>query len=404
MSSLNSPVPENEYERLVELLDYDIDYSELQEELGHLTDLAAKVAGAKTSLINLLDQNTQWSVARTGTELTQMPREESVCQHTIMGDEPLRINDLTRDERTRDKFYVGGADGFVFYFGVPLKTESGAKLGALCVLDDKSHELEEDRIDLLKLIAQQVVKRLETLRQIHKLQEGLRISYERQRKLSHDVRGPISGVIGVAQVLADMLGKEGRPEALEMLGMLKESGQSMLEMVEGILEEDTHQDPRKMFAGSTSRIDKLAEKLHALYEPQASSKRVELEIQAMDWPRQIGLTRNRLMQVGGNLITNAIKFTPAGGRVDVELKVEQGENKPVLVIQVHDTGVGMDEQKVRSILNHSAASTAGTSGEEGYGMGLQLVQRLVGEMSGMLKIESRPGEGCRVAVEIPFVA
>jgi len=70
--------PENEYERLIELTELDLDYSNLKGNLEDLTKLAARIAGTEISLVNLIDSYTQWSVANHGIELQQMPREDSV--------------------------------------------------------------------------------------------------------------------------------------------------------------------------------------------------------------------------------------------------------------------------------------------------------------------------------------
>lgn len=80
---LNFPMPEKEMERLLALTDFDLDYSNLQENFKDLTKLAAKVSGTDISLVNLIDSYTQWTVSSHGLLLEQMPREESVCQYTI---------------------------------------------------------------------------------------------------------------------------------------------------------------------------------------------------------------------------------------------------------------------------------------------------------------------------------
>lgn len=80
---MESPIPDREFDRLLQLLDYDMDSSGLESSLKDLTKLAAKVAGTSISLVNLIDSYTQWSVAAEGLSIVQMPREDSVCQYTI---------------------------------------------------------------------------------------------------------------------------------------------------------------------------------------------------------------------------------------------------------------------------------------------------------------------------------
>src|ERR1700761_2911555 len=159
------PIPQNEMERIIALSDFDLDYSNLSNNLKDLTRLAAKVAGTDISLINLIDSFTQWTVSSHGLQLDQMPREESVCQYTIVQPEEFEVADLSADERFKDKFYVAGELGLRYYFGVPLRA-SGQHIGALCVLDTVQHSLTPEKVELLKIIADEIVNRLQTLKVI----------------------------------------------------------------------------------------------------------------------------------------------------------------------------------------------------------------------------------------------
>ncbi len=79
-----APLPENEMQRVIELSEFDLDYSSLQENFKDLAKLAAKVAGTNISLVNLIDSFTQWTVTNFGLDLEQMPREDSVCQSYLI--------------------------------------------------------------------------------------------------------------------------------------------------------------------------------------------------------------------------------------------------------------------------------------------------------------------------------
>lgn len=103
---VNNPIPENEFERLLSLSEFDLDYSSLNENFKGLTKLAAKVAGTDISLINLLDPYAQWTVSHYGIEIMQTPREDSICQYTIMTDVQFEVPDLKKDPKFSDKFYV----------------------------------------------------------------------------------------------------------------------------------------------------------------------------------------------------------------------------------------------------------------------------------------------------------
>src|SRR5215217_7373169 len=98
----NPPIPKNEFERIIDLSEFDLDYSSLEDNFKDLARLAANVAGTNISLVNLIDSFTQWSVSTHGLDIEQMPREESVCQYTIMDKQPFEVVDLSADERFKD--------------------------------------------------------------------------------------------------------------------------------------------------------------------------------------------------------------------------------------------------------------------------------------------------------------
>src|SRR6476469_1459946 len=97
-------IPHNEMNRLLSLSEFDLDYDNLGENFKDLTLLAAKVAGTEISLINIIDSFTQWTVSSYGLDLKQMPREDSVCQYTILEDEGFEVKDLSNDDRVNNKF------------------------------------------------------------------------------------------------------------------------------------------------------------------------------------------------------------------------------------------------------------------------------------------------------------
>lgn len=199
----NPPVPGNEIERIISLADYDLDYSNLNENFKDLAKLAAKIAGTPISLVNLIDTYTQWSVSNYGLAIEQMPREDSVCQYTIMEDNFFEIQDLRADNRFKDKFYVTDEPRLNYYYGIPLKTEDGNNLGALCILDRKAHEISPEKLELLKIVAGEIVNRLKAYKAIDSLRGKLHEANETKKKVAHDIRGPLGGIIGLAQVISE---------------------------------------------------------------------------------------------------------------------------------------------------------------------------------------------------------
>lgn len=411
MSELIPPVPDNEMERILKLSELDVDYAEVQDSLQDLSKLAAKVAGTPISLINLIDSFTQWTVSNYGLPLEQMPRHDSVCQYTIVArEEKLEVKDLSVDDRFKDKFYVTGPPLLKYYFGVPLQTTDGLNLGALCVLDKVGREISPEKIELLKIIANEIVNRLTAYQVIKELKSKVREAGDTQRKVAHDIRGPLGGIVSLAQIISQQGNENKMDQVLEFIGLIQKSGRSLLELANEILGADKRVDAsavrnsQTQATADTFTLQVFKDKLEKLFTPQAIPKDIRFTVRIHDQHETIPFSKNKLLQITGNLISNAIKFTPQHGSVTVELGLVVTSADKNLQIKVTDTGVGLDAVAVQQLLTQGAvSSTSGTVGEQGYGFGLALVKHLVDDLKGNIDVVSKPGEGAVFTIAIPNV-
>ncbi len=394
------PIPVNEMDRIYTLTDFDLDYANLQNSFKDLTKLAAKVAGTDISMINLIDMYTQWTISNFGLDIDQMPREDSVCQHTIMQDGAFEVNNLSNDRRFKNKFYVTDAPNLRYYYGLPLQTESGTNIGALCVLDTKPKDITPEKSEMLKIIAGEIVNRLKAMKAIESLKHRLHEATESQRRVAHDIRGPIGGIIGLARIISEQGDENTLDEVLEFISLIQKSGDSILELASEILNADTSKKEVKLGADEFNQL-LLKEKLEKLYMPQAVNKSINFVVSCNPETAVIPFSKNKLLQIIGNLVSNSMKFTPADGTILVKqlLCVREFDNE--LHITVEDTGIGMDEAKIAQILTGKAKSTEGTSGEQGYGFGLALVKHLVDSLKGHIYITSKPGIGTTFEIVLP---
>ncbi len=395
-----NPIPENEMGRIISLSDYDLDYTSFQDTFKDLAKLAATVAGTSISLVNLIDSFTQWTVTNHGLDIDQMPREDSVCQYTISVPEShFEVKDLTGDDRFKDKFYVVDEPKLKYYFGIPLKTSEGHSLGALCVLDRDLKTLSPEKVELLKIIAGEIVNRLTAHKTITGLKTKLHEANETKKKVAHDIRGPLGGIIGLAQVISEQGQENEIDEVLEFINLIQRSGRSLLELADEILSTDLPK-PKDL---KTDEFNLLVfkDKLEKLYTPQAKNKNIDFVINTSVNSDTIPFSRNKLLQITGNLISNAMKFTPVNGKITVDLGLKIEETQNLLQINVTDTGVGLSQDAINTILAGKATSTDGTSGEQGYGFGLALVKHLVDTLKGEMRIYSHPNQGANFEILLP---
>lgn len=320
-----TPIPANEVERLSSLENLDLDYSDLQEDFKDIVELTSKISGMGVSLINLIDPYTQWTIAQYGLDLEWMPREESVCQYTIMNDTPFEVPDLSADERFKDRYYVTGPADLKYYFGIPLTTGQGVNIGALCVLDTEPKKISEDDIVTLRILAREIVKKLKTYTRIAGLKDELLNASKRQKKTAQDVRDPLSGIIGISEILLEQQ-CEPKSEALEYISLINESSKLILQVTDEVLVENIGE---KEMTDESFSLLLLQEKLTKLYRPLAEHKNISLTFISEPYKVNFPIPKSSVLQIAGTLISSAINLLPPDSALTVELdiNVQAEQNK-----------------------------------------------------------------------------
>lgn len=396
-------IPANEMERLIALNDLDLDYNNLEESLSDLTKLAAKIAGTKISLVNLIDHYTQWSVSSFGIDLDQMPRENSICQYLVYDHDKkdLEIENLAEDERFSDKNYVTNDPNLKYYYGIPLKLNEEICLGALCVLDTDYKKISPEKKEMLSIIAKDVVNRLRIYKAIEGLQKRVKETQKIKDKVAHDIRGPLGGIIGLAEIIQLQGDNNKLEEVLEFISLIRKSSKSLLELADEILTLDYDGKDEVKTNDVEFTLSTIKSKIQTMYEPQALTKNIKLEID-VDFPNaEVPVPKNKILQILGNLVSNSIKFTPIGGEIKLKLDLEIIGDEKLMIFEVEDSGEGIEEEKIQNILNGEVTSTNGSMGEKGYGFGLNLVMHLVKSLNGKLDLKSKPGFGTTFKILIP---
>jgi len=168
------------------------------------------------------------------TDLKQMAREESVCQYTIMGEQEFEVLDLSADERFSQRFYVGDPLSLRYYFGIPL-SDNGINIGALCVLDTTLKTLSPEKIELLRIIADEVVNRIKCYHAIENMQTQLENAAQVNKRVAHDIRGPLAGIIGLSEMINQQGNSAQLTEVLQFIKMIHTGSRSLLDLADEIL-------------------------------------------------------------------------------------------------------------------------------------------------------------------------
>ncbi len=243
--------------------------------------------------------------------------------------------------------------------------------------------------------------------------EGLRQAHERLQALdaekdaflgicSHDLRNPLADILMATTLLRDSPGDAA--EIAEVAGLAHRSAEFMLALVNNLLDVTAIEAGQFPLQPVTLDLHPLAARVVLRHQVRATAKGITLHLNPRPAPTgpdalQVTADVHATVQILDNLVSNAVKFTPAGGTVNVNL--ERGAEGRVRVA-VRDSGPGLSAADQNKLFGKFARLSARpTAGEQSSGLGLSIVKRLAESMRGRVWCESQPGAGATFRVELP---
>ncbi len=221
------------------------------------------------------------------------------------------------------------------------------------------------------------------------------------RIVSHDLRSPLSGIKGAANILASEYDTLDRETIREFSQSIATTAAQLTGLVNDLLNitriENMERDTLEL-----STFDIVASARLAVESVQrlATHKKQQLNITGCE-QMQVEADVPKILQVINNLLSNAHKFSTDGA--EIELKFER--KGKMCVVTVQDDGIGIPEKLMPDVFTkYGPATRSGTDGERGVGLGLPIVLRFVQMHNGTVSIESSEGQGTTVRVELPIVA
>src|ERR1017187_351714 len=212
--------------------------------------------------------------------------------------------------------------------------------------------------------------------------------------MSHEIRTPLSGVIGLSRLLEGM---PVPPEALEMVRMIRSSGDALLRVINDVLDFSKVEAGKLDLEVTPFHLHRSLEESIGLFRTAAAEKGLRLACDlAPELPAWVSGDDTRLRQVILNLVSNALKFTSAGEVVLSARLERQDQTSHCITIEVRDTGIGIAPDQLPrlfSSFNQADASISRRYG--GTGLGLAISKQLVELMGGTIDVQSTPGEGTR---------
>ena len=229
--------------------------------------------------------------------------------------------------------------------------------------------------------------------------------------MSHEIRTPLNAIIGYAQLLELGIAGSVNAEQSTQLGRIAKSGKHLLALVDEILDLSRIEAGRLKVSCTAASAAAAVDAALALVRPQAAAKGIALVADLDSLGRVFYLgDEHRVQQILVNLLTNAVKFTPASGRIRVDggyLEKPAEEDEPASrgswsYVAVRDTGIGIAPRLLERIFQPFVQGDSGyTRAHSGTGLGLTISRRLARLMSGDLVVESIEGEGSCFTLRLP---
>jgi signal transduction histidine kinase len=281
----------------------------------------------------------------------------------------LRMTELAHsvDAETSDEFELAGTGRVFRGYTAPVQNQVGDIVGRVWTLRDVTADRELDR---------------------------MRDAFV--ATVSHELRTPLTSISGFLEMLQDEehgLGESGRT----YLDVIRRSTARLHQLVEELLLIAQIEARRVELEPESLDLAKLASQSVEALRPIAAENAIAIEL-VTDHPSRVRGDARRLSQVIDNLVTNAVKFTPAGGAITVS--VEDGVGNVRLVVA--DTGIGIPASEQGQVFSRFFRSSNATQGAiAGTGLGLAISRALVEQHDGTIVLESQEGEGTRVTVTLP---
>ncbi|MCC7016387.1 MAG: HAMP domain-containing histidine kinase [Rhodospirillales bacterium] len=239
---------------------------------------------------------------------------------------------------------------------------------------------------------------------IERERDRVEIFRHRVAEVVHDIKNPLTALLAYSNLLRrEALGPLGDPRYKKHAETIHTAGQRLLDYCQALLDDylrDIRQQQGEAAPLVREDVDVAAmvREVVALYQELAEERGIRLEAKISDdFPALHTLSTN-LHRALTNLVSNALKFTPRGGKVTVDAHVD--ENKEAVVVVVRDSGIGLSAGEILRILSQDAGTQSG-HGEKGAGLGLINVTRLIRQAGGSVEITSTKGRGTAVTLRFP---
>ena len=336
---------------------------------------------------------------------TPILKGEGALGRLAVTGEPVQIRDIADEaiyqSRVREMLI---RLGYRSLLAVPLLREDHL-LGGLVVYRNSTGSFAPQVIELLQTFATQSALAIQNARLFREIEvKSRQLETASQHKseflanMSHELRTPLNAVIGFSEVLSERMFGEINDKQAEYVGDILDSGRHLLSLINDILDLSKIEAGRMELEPTEFAMPSVIENALTLVKERAHRRGIVL-VRTVD--ERLGMIRadeRKVKQVLLNLLSNALKFTPEGGQIDVRARVHDGETE----ISVTDTGVGIALEDQPAVFEEFRQVGMASKKVEGTGLGLAISRKFIELHGGKIWVESQVGKGSTFAFTLPL--
>jgi signal transduction histidine kinase len=332
--------------------------------------------------------------------------DTSATGRVVLNRRSIHFADIEKDPQVPPLARVGWeAMGMRAVIGAPMLWE-GKGIGSIIVCRDFPGAFSEKEIALLQTFADQAAIAIQNARLFHEIQDKsqqLEIANKHKSEflanMSHELRTPLNAIIGFSEVLLERMFGELNEKQDDYLKDIHSSGRHLLQLINDILDLSKVEAGRMELEASRFRVPESIDNAMTLIRERAQRHGIALGKELDPDVDEVIADERKFKQILLNLLTNAVKFTPDGGRVDVIAR----RRPDALEVSVRDTGIGIAAGDQKLVFEEfRQVGNDYTRKQEGTGLGLALARRFVALHGGTITVESELGHGSTFTFTIPW--
>jgi signal transduction histidine kinase len=384
---------------------------DLETVLTTIVSRAVQLSGLDGGTVFEYDETAEEFVQRATTGTARVlagraivPKGEGVVGQTAVTFEPVEVPDIqvggAYESRLREALLAAGVRAII---AVPIIRE-GRLLGGFAVNRNTPGEFPAETIELLRTFATQSALAIQNARLFHEiegnsrqLEAASRHKSEFLANMSHELRTPLNAIIGFSEVVIQRMFGELNEKQDEYLKDIYASGQHLLSLINDILDLSKIEAGRMELEVADFDLPSAIDNALILVRERATRRGITLGHFVDERLGTIRGDERKVKQVLLNLLSNALKFTPEGGRIDVRATMNEYRAE----ISVTDTGVGIAPEDQKVIFEEFRQVGTADKKVEGTGLGLALSRKFIELHGGRIWVKSREGEGSTFTFTLP---